>query len=159
MDQEVAALLSALDKLPGFEGVTFRGHAAHQGPTGKRMIISGGLVATSRDPRVATENFTTTGVYAVIGNAGRDITRLSAHPFEQEVVFRPGTMFLPIEQFGSHDLDVTIVEQLDPDRKPGSKPKLTLEQVRQSILEAIERSRAEPTAEGITAGKFVGPLT
>src|SRR5262249_11829011 len=92
--EQLDALLSALGKLPPYHGLSYRGYAGRQGPGFQRALTSPVLVATSRDPRVATENFSTDGLYAVIGSRGREIATLSRHPQEQEVVFRPGSMFL-----------------------------------------------------------------
>lgn len=105
--EHLSALLTALDKLPPFRGLSYRGYAGRQGPAHQRVIPSGVQVATSRDPRIATENFSTDGVYAVIGRRGRDISQLSQNTLEQEVVFRPGSMYLPIERFDVDGVEVT----------------------------------------------------
>jgi hypothetical protein len=158
LDERLAALLSALDKLPPYRGLSYRGYAGRQGQTFQRAIPSGVLVSTSRDPRVATDNFSTDGVYAVIGRRGRDLTSVSEHPDEQEVVFRPGSVYLPIERFDVDDLEVAIVEELDPDNDPNAAPPFTLDQLKDQMTEAIRDSRGRPSVDDITPGKFVGPL-
>jgi hypothetical protein len=158
LDERLAALLSALDKLPPYRGLSYRGYAGRQGQTFQRAIPSGVLVSTSRDPRVATDNFSTDGVYAVIGRRGRDLTSVSERPDEQEVVFRPGSVYLPIERFDVDDLEVAIVEELDPDNDPNAAPPFTLDQLKDQMTEAIRDSRGRPSVDDITPGKFVGPL-
>jgi hypothetical protein len=158
LDERLAALLSALDKLPPYRGLSYRGYAGRQGQTFQWAIPSGVLVSTSRDPRVATDNFSTDGVYAVIGRRGRDLTSVSEHPDEQEVVFRPGSVYLPIERFDVDDLEVAIVEELDPDNDPNAAPPFTLDQLKDQMTEAIRDSRGRPSVDDITPGKFVGPL-
>jgi hypothetical protein len=156
--EQLEALLSALDKLPAYRGLSYRGYAGRQGPGFQRALTSPVLVATSRDPRVATENFATDGVYAVIGSRGRDIASVSRHPHEQEVVFRPGSMFLPIERFDVDGVEVAIVEEIDPDRDPDEQPSFTLDQLKDQMRAAIVDARRRPSVDDVTDGKFVGPL-
>jgi hypothetical protein len=156
--ERLDALLSALDKLPPYRGLSYRGYAGRQGEDFRRPQASAVLVATSRDPRVATENFSTDGVYAVIGSRGRDIASLSSHPREQEIVFRPGSVFLPIERFDVDDLEVAIVEEIDPDRDRDEQPPFTLEQLKDQMRAAIRDARERAALDDVTAGKFVGPL-
>jgi hypothetical protein len=157
--EHLSPLLSALDKLPPFHGLSYRGYAGRQSQAHQRAIPSGVLVATSRDPRVATESFSTDGVYAVIGRRGRDISQLSRHPLEQEVVFRPGSIYLPIERFDIEELEVAIVEELDPDIDRSGPPELTLDELEDQIREAIRGARSRPAVDLTTPGKFAGPLT
>ena len=156
--EQLEALLSALDKLPGYRGLSYRGYAGRQGPGFQRALTSPVLVATSRDPRVATENFSTDGMYAVIGSRGRDLSAVSRHPQEREVVFRPGSMFLPIERFDVDGLEVAIVEEIDPDRDRDEKPVLTLDQLKDQMRAAILEARERSAVDDVTRGKFVGPL-
>jgi hypothetical protein len=158
VSDQLAALLSALDKLPPHRGLSYRGYRGRQGQTFQRAIPSGILVSTSRDPRVATDNFSTDGVYAVIGRRGRDLTSVSEHPDEQEVVFRPGSVYLPIERFEVGDLEIAVVEELDPDNDPSVPPPFTLEQLKAQMTEAIHDARGRHPVDDVTPGKFVGPL-
>jgi hypothetical protein len=156
--EQLPILLAALDKLPPFHGLSYRGYQGRQGSTPQRMSPSGVLVPTSRDPRVATDNFTTDGVYAVIGRRGRDLSSLVHAPQEQEIVFRPGSMFLPIERFEVADLEVAVIEELDPDHGPERDPAFTLEELKHQMRSAVRESRARPEVRDVTPGKFVGPL-
>jgi hypothetical protein len=157
--EQLDALLSALDKLPPYRGLSYRGYAVPDGRLRPRTLMSPVLVPTSRDPRVATDNFATTGVYAVISSRGRDIASLGRHPHEQEVVFRPGSLFLPIESFDVSGLEVSVIEEIDPDRDPDEQPAYTLEQLEDQMRSAIDDARGRPPVDDVTSGKFVGPLT
>jgi hypothetical protein len=144
--EQLDALLSALDKLPPYRGLCYRGYAVPDGRLRPRTVVSAVLVPTS-------------GVYAVISSRGRDLATLSRHPHEQEVVFRPGSLFLPIETFDVGGLEVSVVEEIDPDRDRDEQPPFTLEQLEDQMRSAIDESRGRPPVEDVTPGKFVGSLT
>ena len=156
IEERVAALLSALDKLPAYHGLTYRGHDGSDVP--RRATPSGVLVATSRDPRVATENFATKGVFAVISSRGRDLTPVSEHRAEQEVVFRPGSIFLPIEHLDVDGLAVVVIEEIDTDATPGEPPAVTLDELRERMRADLAEARGREPVTVTSPGKFVGPL-
>ena len=92
-NQRLTAFLEGLERLPWWRGIAWRGVTAGSGfgftePT----VVTRGITAASRDPRVATAGFTTPGVYAILSQTGRDLGQFSAAPQEQEVVFAPGTL-------------------------------------------------------------------
>jgi hypothetical protein len=90
----VDRVLADLGRVPPWSGISFRGmadHASFGRETGTG--VAAGLVATSRDPRIATENFTTPGLFAIVGSDGRAIESVSQVPTEQEVVFLPASVF------------------------------------------------------------------
>ncbi len=159
-DEAVATLLRGLSRLPGYDGVTFRGRpaGARFGAAAGQVLVSTGLVATSRDPRVASENFTVEEMYAVVGNAGRAIESLSQHPDEHEVVFLPATMFLVLKRARVGDLPVTVVEQLDPQRDPADGGSASLEEVAGRIAAAVLSARERADTAVHSPGKFVGDI-
>ncbi|WP_017933764.1 hypothetical protein [Nocardioides sp. Iso805N] len=159
MEEQAETLLAALDKLPPYRGLSYRGFVEQLPSRPQRASVSTVLVATSKDPRVATGGFTTPGVYAIIGNRGRELTSLSRHPAEREIVFRPGSMFLPIERFDVDGLEVATVEELDPDVDKSAPPSFTLEELRAQVRQNIAEARAKPALAGVTPGKFVGGLS
>lgn len=160
-DERAAALLAALRKLPGHAGMTFRGRpaAAGFGVREGQVLVSTGLVATSRDPRVATENFTADELFAVVGTAGRALEQLSQHPDEREVVFLPATMFLVVKRARVEDLPVTIVEQLDPMRDPAAGPTASLEETAREVTLAVLGARGRDDVVVHSPGKFAGDIT
>ena len=159
-DEAVATLLSGLRKLAGFDGITYRG-APTDAAFGRegQVLVSTGLVATSRDPRVATENFSSAGLYAVVGNAGRAIEAYSQHLDEREVVFLPSTMFLVVKRARVGDLPVTIVEQLDPDRDPDERGASSIEETARVVVAQVAAAREREPVVVHAAGKFCGEIT
>ena len=69
---DLEAFFATLEQLPPHGGVVFRGCEArsHERWAG-RAHVTEPLLSTSRDPRVATENFSTEAVYAILSRAGR----------------------------------------------------------------------------------------
>jgi hypothetical protein len=158
MDQVVADLLAGLRKLPVHRGLSFRGGGVTDTfGRSSRTAVTRALTATSRDPRVATENFTTGGLYAVIGSAGRDVTGVSEHPAEREVVFLPDTAFRVVRTVRHEDLPIVVVEQLDPDRAP-TEPKLELDSVLQRIATLVRAAKDADPVEVTSPGKFAGDI-
>ena len=69
---DLEGFCATLEQLPPHGGVVFRGCEArsHERWAG-RAHVTETLLSTSRDPRVATENFSTEAVYAILSRAGR----------------------------------------------------------------------------------------
>ncbi|NPC41425.1 ADP-ribosyltransferase domain-containing protein [Nocardioides sp. zg-1230] len=153
---DLEAFFATLEQLPPHEGVVFRGCGArsHERWQG-RAHVTESLLSTSRDPRVATENFGTEAVYAILSRAGRGIEQFSAARHEHEVVFLPGTIFTLVTRVRVKDLGVTIVEEVVPEAEP---PRVDLvpfqEEIGRAILEAELR---DPVPQPI-AGKFAGDI-
>lgn len=153
---DLAAMLATLEQLPPHEGIVFRGCEArsHERWAG-RAHVTESLLSTSRDPRVATENFTTDAVYAILSRAGRGIEQFSAARHEHEVVFLPGTVLTLVMRVRFKDLGVTIVEEFVPD--PEVEPSdvdlsVVQEEIGRAILEAELREPAPPSIPGKFAG-------
>ena len=159
LDRRVAALLAALDKLPPYRGVTFRGRSLTS--TFERegqVIVTRELTATSRSVAVATENLTAPALYVVIGRTGRAIEDLSRHPGEREVVFLPASMFAVVKSARIDDLPVTIVEQLDPEMGKTDDPLGTLDEIAAFAVHRVARAREHGDVEITTPGKLVGDI-
>nr|WP_300047848.1 hypothetical protein [uncultured Nocardioides sp.] len=153
---DLEAFFATLEQLPPHEGVVFRGCEArsHERWAG-RAHVTETLLSTSRDPRVATENFTTEAVYAILSRAGRGIEQFSAARHEREVVFLPGTILTLVTRVRVKDLGVTIVEEFVPGAEPAPVDFAALqEEVGRAILEAELR---EPVPQPIP-GKFAGDI-
>lgn len=154
----VRDLLSGLAKMPPYAGITFRGigDGATLG-TEVATCVTEGLVATSRDVRVASENFSTRGLYAVVGRAGRAIETVSQHPAEREVVFLPGAVFGHVTTVRDGDLPIVLVEQLDLDRDP-EDPKQDLQETLAIVATLVDAGRRGEPVQVTTPGKFVGDI-
>ena len=156
----LAGFLAALDKLPPYEGITFRGlDPGAVAPTSVAVVA--GVMASSRNVRVATENFTSTEVFALLNRTGRDISALSAHSDEAEVVVRPGSLWRPLMtvELVSPAVRVHFLEELEvsgASRLPESWGS-DLEDVRSRVMRAIQVSAAREPVEVHIPGKFSGP--
>lgn len=163
-DAQVSALLGALRKLPGHPGITYRGigEDASFGTREGAAVVTRGLVASSRDIRVATENSTASGLYVISGTTGRAIEQFSTHPTEREVVFPPSTLFRAVCKARLGDLPVVIVEQLDPACPPAAPAaEQEVEPWPEWLRTAAEAHRAAltmPPVEITSPGKFVGDI-
>ncbi|PSL04781.1 hypothetical protein CLV30_105248 [Haloactinopolyspora alba] len=111
-EPSASTLLAALEKLPATAAVTYHGlPAGAEAPTG--TFVTQGFTATSRDPRVGTENFTAAELVAIAGRTGRDIAFMSQHSAEAEVVLLPGTILRPLRTLRTADgLAVHVLEEL-----------------------------------------------
>lgn len=82
---------SALEKLPAHTGIVFLGLPYIPQLAPARWTR--GVTATSKDPRIATENLSNPAIAAIVSRTGREIAAFSAHPAEQEVVLPPESSF------------------------------------------------------------------
>jgi hypothetical protein len=159
-DERLAKFLDAVEKLPPYGGLTFRGCAAgseHVRPG--QSVVTQRVVSTSLDPDVASEGRTAPALYAIRSLRGRSIAPFSARQDEQEVVFLPGTLFHLAEtkRFGS--VPIHLVFELTLDEGP---PRLSEEDVSaaaRSAASALRRRWDSAPAEFTSlVGKFSGDL-
>lgn len=158
---DLETLLRTLEQLPPHEGLVFRGCEArsHERWPG-RAHVSERLLSASRDPRVATENFTTEAVYAILSRTGRAIEQFSAAREEREVVFLPGTVFTLVTRVRVRDLGVTIVEEFDPGAAgdEGTPEPVDFGELQLEIGAAILEAQLRGPVPAPTEGKFVGDI-
>ncbi len=154
---DLEAVLATLERLPAHAGVVFRGCAArsHERWPG-RAVVTQGLISASRDARVATENFTTEGVYAILSRTGRAIEQFSAAAHEREVIFLPGAVLTLVTRARADDLPVTVVEEFDPHAEQPAPTDMddVKAQIGRAILDALARDAVQPPRPG----KFSGDL-
>lgn len=155
---DLETLLSTLEQLPPHDGVVFRGCEArsHERWPG-RAYVTEALLPTSRDPRVATENFTTDAVYAILSRTGRGIEQFSAARHEHEVVLLPGTVLTLVTRVRFKDLGVTIVEEFDPHAE-GERPVVDFAALQEEIGLAIAEAELREPVPPSTSGKFAGDI-
>lgn len=160
--ERVAAMLAALEKLPPYRGLTFRGLPAGVEPP-EGTVVTHLLTATSRDPRVATENFAHPAVAAILSHLGRDVGPLSADPSAAEVVLLPGSMLHPVAriQLQEPELLVCVLEQLDPAR--GGPPDMTglpstLDDLMNAVMNAVVGAAQSALTPIGQPGRFAGPI-
>ena len=96
-----------LTKLPVHTGIVWNG-AGFEVTT---PITLHAPLPTSRNPRVASENFASPYLYAIVSIAGRDVGPLSRNRAEEEVALLPGSVLSPatgIHPVGNHQVQVLI---------------------------------------------------
>ena len=156
----IAAFLDTLDKLPPFQGVTWRGCSADaQFVRPGQSVVTQGLVASSRQIDVATEGRTAPALYAIGSRTGRDITPFSSRRDEHEIVFLPGTLFHLAETRTLAGVVVHLVFELDLSH---GRPQLPAEAV-DRLAHAVETFLTERGPEPRSAftsipGKFAGDI-
>lgn len=155
---DLEAFLATVEKLPTHLGLVFRGCGArsHERWPG-RALVTEGLVSTSRDPRVATENFTTEAVYAILSRNGRQIEHFSAARHEQEVLLLPGTVLTLVTRVRVGDLGVTVVEEFDP-HHGDEGTQVDAHELQVEIGRAILEAQARPVVEPIRSGRLAGDI-
>ncbi len=159
VDERYAALLRAIEKMPRHAGISFRGH--HEPPEriyDGRAIVTQHLTPTSKALAIATAGGTVTSVFAIVGDGGAAIWELSQQPLEREVVFLPSTLFVMITTERVGPLDVTFVEQVNPERTPETRERLSLEWARTATAAALELANSQGMLVTPPEGKYVGPI-
>ncbi|MGN0063725.1 MAG: TNT domain-containing protein [Nocardioides sp.] len=151
-------LVRGLLRFPGHRGVTYRGMPDDAGFTREGQIVTAqGLLPTSRDPRVATENFTSKGLYVVVGRSGRAIEEVSVAAHEREVVFLPGTVFRIAKVARIDRLPVAIIEDLRPDGT-AYEPLGSYEEVAAHAVRAVDAARQRQPLSVTQPGKYCGDV-
>lgn len=150
-------LLGQLARVPTWGGLSFRGmHGRITFGTEVQTAVARGLVATSRNPRVATENFTAHGLFAILGSTGRGIESLSQFPDEEEIVFLPGSVFKFVATANFEGMPITIAHQ--GSLSSGQENDLDLGTSSRKIASAIRTALGAGPLTVMSPGKFVGDL-
>lgn len=147
-----ADLVEQISRLPALAGITYRGMA---GMPPRSALTVPGLLPTSVNPRVATENFTAERVAAIATSSGRFIGPLSRHPDEMETVLLPGTLLLPVGFVQVDGLEDPVILLEEPGSAPGlpaNKAELQ-ELVRRQVGTAL----ALPPVPIYSPGRFTTP--
>ena len=91
--KHVSQLNGALDKLPTHKGTVFRKAKLTQSQIEMyqpgKIVEERGFTSTSKDKDIWNGNVQ----FVVTSKSGRDISRISKHPHEEEVLFKSGTRF------------------------------------------------------------------
>jgi hypothetical protein len=156
---DLEQFLGAIAKLPPAGGLTWRGLDSPADTVPPVGVLTG-VVSTSRDARVATENFTARTILVLLNRSGRDLSMLSANPAEAEVVQRPGSVWhrLPDLEIAGAPAPVVALEEFDvegraqPSDWPTTLPELTT-RVSQLLSTAQQSDQVPITRPDV----FVGP--
>ncbi|GIG23739.1 hypothetical protein Cch01nite_44630 [Cellulomonas chitinilytica] len=159
MNDPVSGFLDAIAKLPDFNGITFRGFdpSAEQPPV---LGVVTAVLASSRDPRVASENFSGAPLLVLLNRTGRDISTFSAQPQDAEVVVRPGTTWRRLTEVDVPGVTprLLVLEELDLSTTAPSPTEWgdTLAELTARVTRIVQQAlTADPVS--VSVGKFVGP--
>lgn len=159
MSDAAHAFLSAMEKLPRFDGFSFRGLLDGSEPP-RTLSATTGVHASSRSPRVASEDFTSAALLVLLNRTARSISEFSAHPEEREVVVLPGTVWRPLVELTvpGYAGSVFVLEELDMTQ---SLPQPTewgasLAELASRVQRVVQQElRAQPFTVNVP-GKFAG---
>lgn len=142
-------VLAILEAMPAREVLCFRGLADARREAEGAEVVLDGPCAASTDVGVATGNFTTPAVLAILsGGARRVVHRGRVH--DAEVVLMPGTRLRVVGQARSDDLVVTLVAEARSGVAAGD--------VGSRAAQAIRRDRAHEPHPDLEPGRYVGEL-
>jgi len=160
VSNKVKAFLDTLDKLPPFQGVTWRGCSADaQFVRPGQSVVTQGLVASSRQIDVATEGRTAPALYAIGSVAGRDITPFSSRQDEHEIVFPPGTLFYLADTRVLAGVTVHLVFELDISQGRPQLPDEAVDRLAHAVETFLTERGPEPRGEFTSIpGKFSGDI-
>jgi len=160
MSDAARAFLSAMDKLPRFDGITFRGMPQGSEPP-RTLVAATGVHASSRSPRVATEDFTSAALLVLLNRTARSISEFSAHPEEREVVVLPGTVWRPLVELTvpGHAGAVYVLEELDLSQSLPQPTEwgATLAELANRVQRVVEQDLRGESFTVNVPGKFAGP--
>jgi len=154
----VNELVDALAKLPPTGGIVLRGLDGPAQDVPALGVLTE-VVAASRDVLAATENFTVRTLLVLLTRSGRDVSALSAHRDDGEVLLLPGSPWrrLPDPVVPGAPVPVVALEELDPTGycQPDSWP-ATLADLADAVA-ALVRTEPGAVAAVTRPGYFAGP--
>jgi hypothetical protein len=157
-NSRLEAFLAGIDQLPPWGGIAWRGFTGDATlgfsvPT----VVTQGITAASADVRVATSDFTTPGVYAILSQTARDLSPMSAAPHEHELVFAPGTI---MQSQGSLEVDgcrVVVVFELLTQEGRIIGPTADKTRIAADVTAALRDARARGPV-GPTRDRYIGDI-
>ncbi len=135
--------------LPATPSITYRGTS---GAALNGAITIQGVLPTSVDPRVASENFTAERLAAIVTITGRYIAPMSRHPDDQEIALLPGTVLLPAGSMDVDGLGKPVVLLAEPGTAPGL-PKDS-EELREVVRNQVGSALGLPPVVVHSPGRF-----
>jgi len=145
-------LVDTLSRLPANPGITYRGWS---GPAPHSAMTVSAVMPTSADPRIASENFTSERLAAIVTVSGRLIAPLSRHPDEQEIAILPGTLLLSVGTVAIPRLANDVVLLAETGTAPGL-PNDSAE-LRQVVTQQVTDALAKPAVAVHSPGRFSPP--
>lgn len=159
--ERATQMIAALAKRPLATGLVFRG-LPEDGEPLSGMTITGSMTATTRDPRVATDNFAHNRLYAIIARKAREVGELGDHPDEAEVVLLPGTVLVPVGMIRVDGMGATaqILEEVDPlaGRTGNTALPDTVDDLIDKVVRTVVKARRAEPIPLTSPGKYAGAI-
>lgn len=130
--------------------ITYRGMA---GPRLNGSFTLNGILPTSMDPRVASENFTADWLAAIVSINGRLVAPFARYREEQEIAMLPGTLLLLAGAVDVPGLPDSVVILTEPGDAPPELPADSTA-LKQAVIEQITAALARPPVPINTPGRF-----
>lgn len=146
MNETTDGFVEAASQLPVYSGVVWRAADFELSVP----FTTDAPIPASRDLRVATENLRARSVHLIVTTSARDISPMSAHPSDQEVVLLPGARLVPVSQRREIDglLVQTIIEQ------PSAEQPLPTVPTDEEILDAVRAAKSAGAVIVSSPGRF-----
>lgn len=145
-------LTAAIAALPATPGISFRGMT---GPPPARSFVVSAVLPTSADPRIASENFQSDRIAAVVTVTGRSVAPLSRHPDEQEIAILPGTLLLPAGSVAVAGLSNPVLLLVETGWAPGLPA--DREELEGAITDKVASALAQSAVPIHSPGRFTPP--
>jgi hypothetical protein len=142
-------ILTTLSQLPAMAAITYRGMA---GPRPNASFTLSGILPTSMDPRVASENFTAEWLAAIVSITGRLVAPFARYREEQEIAMLPGTLLLLAGSVDVPGLVSSVVLLAEPGDAPGLPA--DSEALKDAVIQQIASAMARPDVTVNTPGRF-----
>ncbi|WP_234818097.1 SseB family protein [Mycolicibacterium sphagni] len=142
-------ILTTLSKLPATPAITFRGMT---GAKPNASFTLSGIMPTSMDPRVASENFTTEWLAAIVSITGRLVAPLARYPQEQEIAMLPGTMLLVAGSAEVPGFPGGVVIWAEPGDGPGLPADSAA--LKETVVQQVTAALARPDIPINSPGRF-----
>jgi hypothetical protein len=143
------SVVDTISRLPATPAIAYRGMSGVP-PTAAFTLTA--LLPASADPRIASENFTSERVAAIVTVTGRSIAALSRHPEEQEIALLPGTLLLPVGFVEVENLSEPVVLLSETGWAP-ELPK-NKDELRRTVAEQVSDAFTRPPVHIFSPGRF-----
>lgn len=157
LEKELSDFHDTLDLLPGWQGVSYRGLPPGPLLPVGTLIRTTTLTATSRSPRVATENFAVGGLWAINGRSGRALEGSYDVGESYDVVFRPGSFLRVVKVARVGELPVVMLED-EAFWEPSEPAHASLDDFSAEVATRVIAERRRIDVPVPVPGKFVGPI-
>lgn len=142
-------IVTTLSKLPAMPAITYRGMSGVK-PHASFTLKT--IMPTSMDPRVASENFTTEWLAAIVSINGRLVAPFARYREEQEIAMLPGTLLLMAGSVEVPGLPGGVMLWAEPGDAPGLPADSAA--LKEAVLQQVAAALARPDVPINSPGRF-----